>query len=168
MTKEEIQTRLEAAEKQMLGLQDEIKNLKAKLDEVQDEEIPECVDYEVGDRMYYIDTELEVRLSNMGWRDLHFNVFHSEEYAKLFADKCREIAMLLHCKWYVDRDYVPDWDNDEEAKYSVNFSHSQHGYFIEDWYNDKNGTVFFRTADAAQKAADWMNAHAKRGEQNDD
>lgn len=35
MTREELERRLEAAEKQMIGLQDEIANLKAKLNEAQ-------------------------------------------------------------------------------------------------------------------------------------
>ena len=41
MTREELEKRLESAEKQMLGLQDEIQNLKAKLAEA---EIPETED----------------------------------------------------------------------------------------------------------------------------
>lgn len=46
MTKDELKTRLEAAEKQNLGLMDEIKNLKAKLAEMQDEqEIPDFLEF---------------------------------------------------------------------------------------------------------------------------
>lgn len=60
MNKKDLERRLEAAEKQSLGLLDEIKNLKAQLAEMQDEpEIPDMPDFEDGKTYWYMDNELD-------------------------------------------------------------------------------------------------------------
>lgn len=169
MTKDEIQTRLESAEKQMIGLQDEIANLKAKLDEAQDEEIPELPVFERGEDYWYLDIDgcIERNYSDGATENNDFNMFHNDKYAKLYADKCREIAMLLHCKWYVDREYVPDW-HDGHKKHSLYYDNVDNLYKSSDWACDEWGYVFFSSREAAKKACEWMNAHAKRGADNDE
>lgn len=99
MDKNELERRIEAAEKQNLGLMDEIQNLKAQLAEMQDEpEIPDIPDFKVvDDEVWYINNILEVS----GPCDCpgivkDYNNFHVKEYADEFANKCKLIAMMLH------------------------------------------------------------------------
>lgn len=169
-TKDEIQTRLEAAEKQMIGLLDEINNLKAKLDEVQEEVIPEFPVFERGEDYWYLDIDgcIERNYASGVTKGNDFNMFHNDKYAKLYADKCREIAMLLHCKWYLCCDYNPDFNNGYIKKWTVIFNINE-GKFTVDFSRMREwSTIYFDTEENAQKAADWMNAHAKRGTNDDE
>lgn len=166
--KEKLESRLEEAEKQMIGLQDEIANLKAKLAEVEDDkEIPEYPEFDYGDTLYAADAdcsgETKIRHMEITAKVSHkvYDVFHEDLYAKEYAGKCKLIAMLLHCKWYVDRDYTPDWDNEDEEKWMVFWSNTYKKYEVCDWGSDEYSSVFFSTEEAAQKCADWMNAHWK-------
>ena len=72
--------------------------------------------------------------------------------------------MLLHCKWYVDRDYVPNWKNTKEPKYFLYFDSKEDKYKVTYVLHTivKYPMVFFSNADAAQKAADWMNKRHKQ------
>jgi hypothetical protein len=172
MDKKDLERRLEAAEKQNLGLLDEIKNLKAKLAEMQDEpEIPDFPEFNNLDVTYQIDSCLDVMQEEHGGgkgdKDftgddaLFYNNFHTEAYAAEFRRKCLMIAMMLHCKWYVDRDYTPDWDNEDDGKWQVFWSNMYKRYEVCCWETDEYGSVFFSTEENAQKCADWLNAHWK-------
>ena len=156
MTKEELETRLNAAEK-------EIADLKAKLNEAS--EIPEFLEFNIGDVVWYMDADSKVyNYKNCVSEARHnYNNFHTFEYAKEFAEKCHEIAMLLHCKWYVDRDYVPNWENAKELRYFLYFDSKEDKYDVTYVVRThvKYPMVFFSNKDAAQKAADWMNKRHK-------
>lgn len=161
MTRYELQTRLEAAEKQNLGLMDEIKNLKSKLAEMQDEpEIPDFPTFNpAGEESWHINNILEV--STLGIASGHvcdFNYFHTEEYAKEFAKKCKLIAMMLHCKWYLDRDYIPDW-KDIDYKYFVYRDPDTGSFEVVAQRRIGTGWVAFSTKENAQKCAEWLNRH---------
>lgn len=166
MTREELEKRLESAEKQMLGLQDEIQNLKAKLAEVQDE--PEIPDFPIfkpaGEEAWHINNVLDV--STPGIKSGHvcdFNYFHTEVYAKEFAKKCKLIAMMLHCKWYLDRDYVPNWKNVDENKFIVYYDNQACCFHITQRTLTDVGQVSFSTPDTARKCAEWLNEHWRDG-----
>lgn len=168
MTREELERRLEAAEKQNLGLLDEIKWLKEKLaEEEDDKEIPEYPEFDYGDTLYAADVDCngatKIRHMEITAKVSHkvYDVFHDDLYAQEYADKCKLIAMMLHCKWYLDRDYVPDWNNEDEEKWQVFWNNMYNRYQVCDWVSDEYGSVFFSTEEAAQKCADWMNAHWK-------
>lgn len=163
MTKDELKTRLEAAEKQNLGLLDEIQNLKAQLAEMQDE--PEIPDFPIfkpaGEEAWHINNILEV--STLGIASGHvcdFNYFHTEEYAKEFANKCKLIAMMLHCKWYLDRGYEPDWESNSD-KYNVGYNHTSKTFSVSNSKRFEDKMVCFSSYENAQKCADWLNAHWK-------
>lgn len=157
MTKEELEARLNAAEK-------EIADLKAKLNETS--EIPDYPEFKKDVQYYYLHPHLCIsQIRNVfPNRTDDFNAFHTPEYAKEFADICREIAMLLHCKWYVDRDYVPDWKDVKEPKYFLYFDPKEDKYNVTYVLHTlvKYPMVFFSNKDAAQKAADWMNKRHKQ------
>lgn len=166
MDKKDLERRLEAAEKQNLGLLDEIKNLKEKLAEMQEEEIPDFPKFkETGEEAWHINNVLEVSTpgSTMG-KVNDYNYFHSKEYADEFAKKCKLIAMMLHCKWYLCPDYVPDFTNSNEEKYYVYYDVCGEKYTTDWRCMTINNEVFFDTEESAQKCADWLNKHWKENE----
>lgn len=161
MTREELEKRLESAEKQMIGLQDEIQNLKEKLAESQDE--PEIPDYPVfkidGESSWHVNNLLEVSSEDEACGKVHdYNFFHTEEYAQEFADKCKLLAMMLHCKWYIDRDLVQDWDNCDD-KFTVWYNHADNEWTIDFQEIHETPSIYFSTEEAAQKCAEWLNEH---------
>lgn len=177
MDKNELERRLEAAEKQILGLLDEIKNLKAKLAEMQDEpEIPDFPEFVIGKDYYYSHIRWKsnpLRLSTErcdtkyckkpGIVEMDYFNFHSIEYYNCFEKKCKLIAMMLHCKWYLDRDYVPDWKNNEEYKYFVFYNNNNNAneFGVTVRTTSDVGYVAFSTEEKARKCADWLNKHWK-------
>lgn len=171
MDKKDLERRLEAAEKQNIGLMDEIKNLKAQLAEMQDEpEIPEFPKFERGETYWYVDEEFELHkgshsgyVGENGDNNL-YNAFHTEAYTKEFADKCKLIAMMLHCKWYLCPNYVSDFKNSNEEKYYVYYDVCDEKYTTDWRCATINNEVFFDTKENAQKAADWLNKHWKDNE----
>lgn len=162
MTREELERRLNEAEKQNLGLLDEIKRLKEKLAEQEKEpEIPDFPEFDAaGEEAWHINNVLEVSTPGIASGHIKdYNYFHSNEYAQEFAKKCKLIAMMLHCKWYLDRYYTPNWDILSVEKYSVVFCHNLNEFQVRTQYGEEHGDVYFSTEEAAQKCADWMNEH---------
>lgn len=174
MDKSELERRLEAAEKQMLGLQDEIKNLKERLNEIQEDEIPEYPTFEYGEK-YYPYCHYSGNAHGSTWEGetqiMDYNCFHSAEYHQLFDAKIREIAMLLHCKWYCDRNAKIDF-YDSKTKWYLYKHHYANGNFggwkVYTTTYEETATIYFSTEEAAKKACEWMNTHAKRGDSNDE
>ena len=168
MTREELEKRLESAEKQMIGLQDEIQNLKAKLAEAQDEpEIPDFPEFKVnGEDMWYMSPSLGISqgVNARGEKSNDYNFFHSEEYAQEFADKCKLIAMMLHCKWYLDRNYVPNWDDMSEIKWDVHFDSKRNEFLCYSWSHSERPGVYFSSGAIARKCAEWLNKHWRDSE----
>jgi hypothetical protein len=161
MDKNELERRLEAAEKQNLGLLDELKNLKAQLAEMQDEpEIPDFPEFARNETYWYAGADLNGVDSGfaLGTIDDDYNVFHAKEMAQEFANKCKLIAMMLHCKWYLDRDFVPDWNNCDD-KFTVWYNHLDDEWTFDYQEIHEAPTIYFSTEEAAQKCADWLNKH---------
>ena len=155
MTKEELEQRLNAALK-------EIEGLKKELAKTEDStEIPDFPPLRTGDSYFYLTDRLGVNAAMVRSNPpvLDYNMFLSDTYAKEFSNKCKLIAMLLHCKWHIDRDYTPDWDNEneDEEKWQVFWSNMSKKYEVCDWVTDEYGSVFFSTEEKASKAAAWLN-----------
>lgn len=163
MDKNELERRLEAAEKQILGLLDEIKNLKEKLAEMQDEpEIPDMPVFHANEtywRMYPTLEHIKDSVLRFDYDGECYNLFHTKEYADEFANKCKLIAMMLHCKWYLCPDYVPDFTNSNEEKHYVYYDVCGEKYTTDWRCATINNEVFFDTEENAQKAATWLNKH---------
>lgn len=159
-----LRTNLESVEKKLIDLQNDIANFKAKLDEVQDEEIPDKPDFEMDEKFYYLDSltdDVEDSCHDGDIDDIDFNMFHTEEYAQEFADKCKLFAMMLHCKWYLCPDYTPDFTDVKTQKWFVLYHAGKGKYDCECSINTDENTVYFDTRENAQKCADWLNAHWK-------
>ena len=164
MDKNDLERRLEAAEKQNLGLLDEIKNLKAQLAEMQDEpEIPDFPAFHRDEPYWAMDGYMFVYGGEAsGVIDDDFNIFHTEKYAQLFADKCKLIAMMLHCKWYLCRDFKGDYSS-PDYKWVVYYGGLDNKFIATNSIHCDYGFVTFDTEENAQKCADWLNAHWKEG-----
>ena len=166
MDKNELEHRLEAAEKQNLGLMDEIKNLKAHLAEMQDEpEIPDFPKFERYGEFWYVrdnlnDVELGRAVCTIAGIAGDYNIFHTKEMAQEFANKCKLIAMMLHCKWYIDRDSIQDWSDPLERKWQLYYDHDEKKMVV-GAYSRSDFGVAFSTEENAQKCAEWLNAHWK-------
>lgn len=162
MTIEEFENRLESVEKQALALQHDIQKFTAKLAEEQDEpEIPDAPVFCV-EPLYFVHSDFSVIGSEFsvctGIVHGGFNAFHTKEYAQEFADKCKLIAMMLHCKWYLDRDLVKDWDNYDD-KFTAWYNHADNEWTIDFQEIHETPSIYFSTEEAAQKCAEWMNKH---------
>lgn len=162
MTKDKIQKSLEEAKKQILELQDHIQNLERKLDECDDGEIPEYPRFEADEEFWYMDGDLDVNDSCTWDSDItSYNIFRTKEMAQLFSDKCKLIAMMLHCKHYLDDNGKTSFDGTQN-NYTVWYNH-----YSDEWQLDWNvsyesTSVYFSTKEAAQKCADWLNARMER------
>ena len=174
MTKKEFEERIESYEKQIElyesqsnCLKNEIKKLKAELSKAVEDEIPEFPEFNSEDIIWYKDDGFKVvhYMTNESLKRRDYNNFHTEEYVKEYTEKSREIAMLLHCKWYIDRNYVSDWSDGDEVKYCVTYNHNEKSYIPDYFYETEYSTPYFSTKRAAQKAADWMNKHYKRNKE---
>lgn len=146
------------------ALQNEINSLKEELNQIQDE-IP---DYPVFDneRSWIMTVQLEslnfgITKCNADNIFPDFNLFHEKYFADEFAEKCKMIAMLLHCKWYCDRDLITDFSDESVGKWCVWYDHHSNRWTIDCQQTYENTTIYFTTAEAARKAADWMNEHFK-------
>ena len=162
MTREELERRLNEAEKQNLSLLNEVKSLKAKLMDIKDEpEIPDMPHFKCGEEVLFVNSDLETVCDSLMTPsiEIDFNTFHTTAYADKFRRKCLMIAMMLHCKWYLDREYVPDWDNKFETKFCVIFNFNMNSFQLGVQYSEEHGDVYFSTQEAAQKCANWMNEH---------
>lgn len=155
MTREELERRLEAAEK--------VQNLKEKLAEQDKQEIPDLPNFECGESYWtmFDNFALSDERTAVARGATGYNRFHTEDYAQKFAEKCKLIAMMLHCKWYLDRDYVPDFTDLLEEKHFLFYDNVDGCFKVIIGCNCNNGSVSFSTEEAAQKCAEWMNEHWK-------
>ena len=177
MDKNELERRLDEAEKQNLGLIDEIKYLKAQLAKVQDEpEIPDFPEFMVGDDYYphirWESTPRKCTVDSLNkeyckkpWTaEMNYFHFHSAEYYHSFESKCKLIAMMLHCKWYICRNHHSDFNNGDIQKWTVVFNYNEGKFTVEFSRMREWSTVYFDTEENAQKCAEWLNKHWRDSE----
>lgn len=167
MTIEEFENRLESVEKQALALQHDIQKFTAKLAEEQDEpEIPDAPVFCV-EPLYFVHSDFSVIGSEFsvctGIVHGGFNAFHTKEYAQEFADKCKLIAMMLHCKWYLCRGFKGDY-SDSNDKWVVYYGGLDNKFIATNSIHCDYGFVPFDTMDNAKKCAEWLNEHWRDSE----
>lgn len=122
--------------------------------------IPANPVFEVGDDYYRLEGALIPVFSSVGNLNLfHWNMFHTPEYAAEFSKRATLLAKLFHCKWYLDRDYKPDWKK-KEFKYSIVYLEEEGKFAVNTLLYGDAGTVCFSTHEKADLAAAWMNEHA--------
>lgn len=76
-----------------------------------------------------------------------------------FTNKLAVLTNLIRFKYCYDRDYIPDWSNENDYKWFVYF-HTKSRTYLVDWTAtwDRLPTVYFSSEKTAQKCADWLNA----------
>lgn len=170
----DLDERIEAAEKKLEVLQACMDNVKQEIEELKKDkthgEIPDFPEFNCMDITYTLDSCLDVLQEEHGGGtgdgdytgdDAHFyNNFHSADYAHEFRRKCLLIAMMLHCKWYIDRDFIQDWRDKLERKWQLYYDHDAEKMVV-GAYSHSDFGVIFSTEENAQKCADWINAHWK-------
>lgn len=165
----ELKEKIKDLQKQMYDICSLLEELENKLEvSTASDEIPEVPTFNDEDMWYLSDTNKIVHShANLRegewiageWVPGDFNIFHSEDFAKEYQRRIREIGALLHCKWYLDRNYVPDWDDGDRQKWTVVYNYNEGKFTIEFSRMREWSVVYFDTEASAQKAADWMNAH---------
>ena len=148
------------------ALEAELHKLKEELVRVQDEpEIPDFPVFDVnGEESWWINNILEV--TSRGFTSGHvedYNYFHTKEYAQEFADNCKLIAMMLHCKWYLCRDFKGDYSNSND-KWGVCYGGLDNKFIATNSIYCDYGFVPFDTEENAKKCADWLNEHWRDSE----
>lgn len=146
----------------------QIEELKKKAEEIIEElkrkEIPLYPEFEKGSILSYMDTDLSVQTTGAVITETtqDYNAFHSEHYAEMFAERSNYFAMLLHCKWYFDRDYEPDWNDLNEDKWTIGFDHDKDEFVPNSWITRDFGVITFSSKEVAQEVCDWFNSNGKR------
>lgn len=127
------------------------------------DEIPAHPVFGVGDDYYRLGGALTPVSSSVGNLNLfHWNMFHTPEYAEEFSKKTILLAKLLHCKWYLDRDYKPDWKESPvlKPKFCLVYLADTGKFEVEHRIFTDPCTVCFSTHEKADLAVAWMNEHA--------
>ena len=100
-------------------------------------------------------------LSSCGDDDiLSFENFPTEEYAKKLRKMNKLNGMMLAFKWCYDRDYEPDWNDDETVKYTV-IHHCDCGFHVRSTQVRQYNQVYFRSEFIAEDCAIWLNKVAE-------
>jgi len=81
------------------------------------------------------------------------------EFTNQFANKLAFLTKLTRFKYCYDKDYIPDWSNENECKWFV-FFRTTTGEYESAWSTiwDHPSDVYFSSEEIAQRCADWLNA----------
>lgn len=91
--------------------------------------------------------------------------YMTEEYANKAAKIKKFNDMLMAFKWCYDRDYEPDWTENDTKYYIVyNFDANPRCYDVAWGYKRKHNEFYFSSEDIAQKCANWLNNIDPNGE----
>ena len=87
------------------------------------------------------------------------NYFHTEQRAQEVANKFNFLLKLERLHDIYCSDYRPDWDDDDEYKYSVHYDNEDKYYRVSALcVVEHKSDVFFPTRNIAQKVCDILNA----------
>jgi hypothetical protein len=90
-----------------------------------------------------------------------FDNFPTKEYVKKLLKLNKFNGMLLAFKWCYDRDYEPNWADDDSRKYTIiwNVTNNRFDYV---WSTiTRCNCVYFSSDDIAKKCAEWLNKVAE-------
>lgn len=127
--------------------------------------VPGVLDFEPGDTAYYITGfgDIDDYVYDVcGAEEVTHRVFKTLEMAEMYRDKTQVIADMLHFKQLYDADFEPDFSNHKSEKYVLLKDIHDNQYVAAQTgmlYSEES--VYFSTAEIAQKCADWLNAKRK-------
>jgi hypothetical protein len=90
-----------------------------------------------------------------------FEDFPTKEYAEKLRKMNRLNGMMLAFKWCYDRDYEPNWADEDSCKYTIiwNVTNNRFDYV---WSTiTRCNCVYFSSDDIAKKCAEWLNKVAE-------
>lgn len=164
INKAELLERLEQLQKRQEGLSAEIQDLSGMIQNLPDK-VPEqdYLNFNDGEKCWIVDYDGTISEDyyddeTLAFSTIRHRIFKSEYMAKLFAEKTQFIADCLYWKELYDRDYVPDWDDTSESKYSVIYDNCSKMYTVSiQRLNRFEPDVHFSTEKIAHGLADWLN-----------
>lgn len=161
-TEEEKTMNQDEIMKEILEHKLEIEKLQRKLDIYS--KIPPLPEFtDLREDVYYVSVRFD-EVCNIRYGDAiktDFNMFHTDDYAKRAMLAAKMIVMQLHCKWYIDRDFVPDWNDNLQHKYTVYYSHTIKKFCVAQWSTHERTDVAFSSHEKAQMCADWLQENWK-------
>lgn len=153
-----METALKAAEEERDRLKKQRKETEPKFERVKEGARYYIIDFD-GYRSLgvYSDTEEGHPLDESSCDNN--NYFRTEKRAQEVADKINYLLKLERLHDIYCPDYIPDWENDNELKYSVFYDNDSRHYRISMFsINDYKNNAFFATKEIAQKVCDILNA----------
>lgn len=164
INKAELLERLAQLQKQQEGLSAEIQDLSGMIQNLP-EKVPEqdYLSFKEGEKCWYVEMDGTISSvlyseKNMKFETIRHRIFKSEHMAKLFAEKTQFLADCLYWKELYDREFVPDWDDTSNSKYSVICDYCNKMYaVVQQWWNGCDSEMYFSDEHIAQGLADWLN-----------
>lgn len=71
------------------------------------------------------------------------------------VNKWTAIHKLAMIAAYLNRGWKPDWDNEDEPKWFI-LKNKENGIFIDDYYVNNYGTIYFKSKELALQAMEIM------------
>lgn len=146
-------TTIERLEKQIEELKAEVERLKNE-EELERTEHYYFLNIDNDDGNFYVDDCSYDKDSHYeGW-----NYFLSENSAEYFLSAVNELKKLQHYHEIYCPNYVPDWDNEGEEKWSLIFNKSMQKYQyipVSDFY--RLDDIYFDSRETASKVCNRMN-----------
>lgn len=128
--------------------------------------VPDILDFEPGETVHYMTSfgKLDDYMFDVpGSEEESHRVFKTPEMAEMYRDKTQVIADMLHFKQLYDADFEPDFNNVNSEKYTILMDITDKEYIVcQPGRLYSTESVYFSTAEIAQKCADWLNAKRKR------
>lgn len=114
------------------------------------------------DSMYYLNENGVVEEVADVYSTSEFDLYPYLDYPnKEYAFQAQKLKkfndMLLAFKWCYDRDFEPDWGNDDQFKYYIDYSNKSGSFGVRYNVSARFNLVYFSSHEIAQKCADWLN-----------
>lgn len=86
-----------------------------------------------------------------------FRAFLSRDIAGIFSKRTALITQLLYFKSVYDEDFVPDWNDWNQLKYSIAYDTNEKQWTTRFHRSmDIPGVIYFSSESIAQKCCDWL------------
>ena len=116
--------------------------------------------------VYYMNANGKIDTACDGRASTDFNSYVNYP-SQEFAERAQKLKvfndMLLAFKWCYDRDYEPDWSDDNTTKYTVVWDKYE-GFHRVCPQSTTANQVYFSSDEAAVKCAEWLNKIDPKGE----
>ena len=164
MTTAEIQAQINAMRENIQAQQERLDELEKQLESVDEfDDIDKPLEIDSCDTVYFVTEAGTISImygasTNVPFYNVRHRAFKQMKYAEMYREKTQYIADLLHFKWLYDRDYEPDWDDENEKKYTVWYCPDEKKFLIDiTSRSEYRAAVYFSTVELARKCADWLN-----------